>query len=163
MGLPWSRDKVAGWNGQYQRLLRWHERLQGIRTARLEQVPEEHFDDVITFFQCCYSMRDWLIGAGYEKKSIDDAISTSLPMKACRDVCNRTKHYSIMKPSLDPHWSIGREYIPLDSGIERSGLTETWFLIAGEHKWDIFEVADSCVHFWKDFLFPENLDPNTEL
>jgi hypothetical protein len=130
----------------------------------LKQVPEEHFDDLIAFFQFCYSLRDWLEAADPNfKPKIRSRISQSDTMRICRDICNRTKHYKIKDPSVDPQWSIGREYVPPDTLGLRPGLTETWFLIAGTKKLDVFELARECFEFWKGFVTSDAAPNNLQL
>jgi hypothetical protein len=102
------------------------------------------------FFQNCFALRDWLKNSGaLPAAEIDVLFANTIPLKLCRDICNGTKHFSINSPSIDPHFSIFREFDP--SRIFRISV------IAGgrghpSEKRDLLEVADACLEAWKTFL-----------
>lgn len=55
-----------GWQGQWDRVGRWHGRLDRIRGSLPDAEPEKMLalDDVFAFFMKCSHLRDWLIGSG---------------------------------------------------------------------------------------------------
>ena len=73
-------------------------------------------------------------------------------LRLCRDICNGTKHLAISRPSLDADLAIGREYVPAHWPGVRPHVNETWFVIAGGKKYDLFELADRCLALWEDFV-----------
>jgi hypothetical protein len=159
LGIGASRHKNLGWQGQYERVKRWHRKVQeiGVRRKRADDTEEEH-DYIYAFFQNCYHLRDWLQNSGaVAQLPLQAFFRDNAPMQMCRDICNGTKHYEIDRPSVDSHFSVGREYVPASAPGNRPHVSESWFIICGAEKLDLFELADSCMHLWDGFLEDNNL------
>lgn len=156
MPFPWSRHKSGGWRAQYARVARWHNRVTKIGRAKSranDNDMEAEHDFVYAFFQTCYHLRDWLQHSGaVERAKLDDFFRDNKEMQVCRDICIGTKHLRVDKPSVDSSFNIGREYVPAEWPGDRPHINERWFIIAGDTKYDIFELADRCMELWKQFL-----------
>lgn len=154
MGIGGSRHKNQGWQGQLARVRRWYRRVQkiGMQMSQAVDTEDEH-DFVYAFFQNCFYFRDWLKNAGaVSTAELDAFFQRHKEMQVSRDICNGTKHYRVDHPSVDAHFSIGREYVPADWPGARPHINESWFIIAGDTKYDLFELADKCMTLWHDFL-----------
>ncbi len=162
MGLPWSHHKNQGWESQLFRLHRWHKRVKEIGTANSnsEDMEKEH-DYVYAFFQNCYHLKDWLKHSQVisPPQKVEDFINRHQEMQICADICNGTKHFHLTKPrhASDENLSVGREYVPSDWPGNRPHMNEKWFVISGETKLDIFDLADRCMVLWDKFLSNNNL------
>ena len=56
---------------------------------------------------------------------------------------------------------MGREYVPADCSSERPHVNESWFIISGRKKYDLFELADTCMALWDSFLRDYGLLPGS--
>ena len=159
MGIGSSIHKNPGWQGQLARVQRWHSRLKQIATQMSQTKDTElDFDFIYAFFQNCYHLRDWLENSGaISHQKLQDLFRDHYEMQICRDICNGTKHFDLTRPSVDAHFSIGREYVPSNWPSSRPHINQTWFIIAGKTKHDIFELADTCMSHWDRFLAENGL------
>jgi hypothetical protein len=94
---------------------------------------------LLTFFLNCYALRDWLSKSStLAANVIDTEIDGSFAMQLCRDLCNRSKHLTISRPSVDANFVITMEY----RGKSRpAGIV----VLAGGEKSDLHETAGKCV------------------
>jgi len=153
MGLGLSAHSSGGWRGQYERVLRWHRLVKRIGRAKTDEDTEQEHDFLYAYFQNCYQLRDWLRNAGaVAPEALREFFRLNEPMGVCRDICNGTKHWQIDHASVDAHFSIGREYVPTDWPGERPHVNESWFIICGGSKYDVFQLADTCMALWGSFL-----------
>jgi hypothetical protein len=137
--IGWSAHRGYGWTDQFARILRWHELLKNAR-------ENDVLDFVFVFFQGCYHLRDWLKFTGsVSKAELDAFFQDSFAMRACRDICNATKHFSLDgTPSLSREFSMAWEYL----GDDRSQLV----LLTDGRKLSVLSVADDCVATWIRFI-----------
>lgn len=158
MGLGVSVHKSGGWQGQYERVKRWHSLVQKIGGQQKKGDTEQEHDFVYAFFQNCYHLRDWLQNSrAVAQSKLEDFFRQHEPMRVCQDVCNGTKHWRLDRAKVDAHFSIGREYVPANWPGNRPQLNASWFLICGSTKYDIFQLADTCMSLWDSFLRAEGL------
>jgi hypothetical protein len=162
MGLGLSVHKTGGWKSQYERMRRWHRLVHEIGRARksIGDTEQEH-DFIYAYFQNCYHLRDWLQNSSMATaEELREFFRLNEPMGVCRDICNGTKHWQIDRPSVDADFSIGREYVPANWPGERPHVNQSWFIVAGQSKHDIFQLADTCMALWDSFLQRKNLLPS---
>lgn len=148
MGLKWSADNILSWRSQHRRMLRWLERLRSI-SAKADF--QDRVDFYLAFFVNCYSLRDWFINSGaISSEEMDSLIQSDESMRLCRDICNRSKHLKLnRRASADADFSIVREYDHFSGG-------EHIIVFYLDRRRDLFDVAASCVEFWKNFLRTHN-------
>src|SRR2546422_7357586 len=82
---------ARGWREQYDRMLRWFERLHE------PGIPDERRrDDYYAFFVICYHLKDWLqkdpLVPASVRKSVEKFIDTSPSLRMCADITNGVKH-----------------------------------------------------------------------
>jgi hypothetical protein len=135
-----SAENVRGWRNQWERVNRWHGRLK-------QPVPDiDRLDTYLAFFINCYALRDWLIQSGAASKTdLDAHISKSDCMKACRDLCNRSKHFSLSDPSFDDQFSLVREY-------RGKGEPTAWLVLSRGTRTELYTLAGQCLEFWDRFI-----------
>ena len=140
-----SAHKAGSWIAQADRVWRWHERLVS-SCANSASTPEERLDFLLAFCQNCYALRYWLEKDGaVSKDQLDALMQSSQPLRVCRDIANGSKHLKVDRPSIDPKFSIGREYC----GPE---IPERWLVITGDDFVDTLTLASQCVDAWRMFL-----------
>jgi DNA-binding XRE family transcriptional regulator len=141
MGLGWSTHRNDGWRGQFNRMLRWHQRV--VAAAATGDPALE--DYIFAFFQNCYYVQEWIAKTAPEAKpEVNRFFAASPPLRLCRDLCNGTKHLNISRPSVDAKFSIGREYAPAEP-------TGSRFFVVANGKHDLLELAAACVAEWERF------------
>jgi len=148
MGLPWSIEKILGWRSHYEAMKRWAVRCESCYSNG-RCVSGDFEDFFLAFMVVCYHLRDFVIKTGgVRADEIDSLIQKSEAMGICRDICHRSKHHTISKPSIDEDWSLGRSYHPWPDGT--SAISH--FLIAGSEKRQPLEVIRECVRFWEGLV-----------
>jgi hypothetical protein len=142
--LPWSLHKSPGWQGQYDRMLRWHRRLHSARQ------PDEVEDYLYAFFVTCAHVRDWLLATKAVPQRDLEAFCSREDFRLCQDFCNATKHFSLSDPKQGREFSLAREYV--GAGRGRFGGDTTLTLLSRGKQHDAFDLADRCVDQWRGFL-----------
>jgi len=154
MGIGSSLHTVFGWQGQYDRLLRWHQRIAEYPVTKPSS-PEadEYLDFVLAFFLNCFALKDWLRNANVvDGNEVDKFVHSDPDLQICRDICNGSKHYKITTPSIDDSFSIVREVVPDPHFGEFAYPGPRLVIYAGENQHDILELAKSCIDAWRNFL-----------
>lgn len=147
MGLPWSTENILGWRTQYQAVCRWRDRCRRCYSDGHCTNEQDFVDYFLAFMINCYSLRHFVIQTGQiPKQEMDELIKQCESMRICRDICNRAKHYAISGPSIDPQWSLGREWIPGSDGSTK------YFLIVEDQKQAPLSVVEKCERFWRDLI-----------
>ena len=148
MGLPWSVENIMGWRSRYEAMERWAIRCKQCYSDGC-CVSDDFVDFFLAFMVVCYHLRDSVVQTGgVRPDEIEALIQASESMRICRDICHRSKHHSISRPSIDHQWSLGREYRPWSGGTSNYGH----FLIAGDEKREPLAVVQQCLKFWNDLI-----------
>lgn len=151
-GISFSAHSIHGWGDQLFRMLRFQER------ALNSTNEEEILDFTIAFFQNSYHLKDWI--PIFE--NIDDSVWQNIwqtfvkkndCIRYCRDICNGTKHLKVKNASVDPNFSIYREYEELE-GYE-DGKFIGWYLLAGEKRISLNQLMEDCIEAWKKLIKKE--------
>jgi len=145
-------ENILGWRSQYDRMERWRRRILSRGEGCISD--QDLLDFYLAFFVSSYALRDWLVNSGIiPAADIDRLIHADRAMRLCRDLCNRSKHFRISRPSVDASFSILREY----RGDDQPNALA---VIAGSEKRDLWDVVDGCVQFWATLIRDRRLpDP----
>ena len=155
MGIGKTLQQVEGWQGQYERMLRWHKRANA--AARSDVSPDE-LDFLLAFFESCFHLRDWLLAVGStDQQSLEELFKSHDELRVCRDLANGFKHHSISRPSVDAQFSVVREYIPRNWPSAHAYPNGKWMVIAGGYQVGLRELAGRCVSIWQIFLASKGL------
>ncbi len=156
MGVGGSMHTALGWRGQFERTARWFARVEKISIERHQTGDlHRHQDFIYAFFQNCYHLREWLVESGVVPQcEMERLFQDHVELQICRDVCNGTKHMQVKRPSIDGDYSIFREYdhFHVDRPDDGPHSMEYLFVLAGSHKYDLFELARKCMAIWEQFL-----------
>lgn len=153
MGIGMTLQQVEGWEGQYARMLRWHER---VGLAAREARYEDEMDFVLVLFQQALHLRDWIHDALPEARTdLEILFRDNVELGICRDIANGYKHMSLSRASVDQAFSIVFEYNPL------SPAKGDMVVLAGGHKFELLDLAGRCVALWRNFVESKQLKPSS--
>ena len=139
-GRP-SLESLHGWESQYERTLRWKDRVR----------KDKSLDTYLAFFLNCYALRDWLVAASiFEPAALDLSIQDDFALSLCRDICNRSKHLVLNRPSVDANFFICMEY----NIVTRE---PDMVVCAGGRVLEIGELTTACIESWRRILAEKNL------
>ena len=80
-------------------------------------------------------------------------VADNVELRICRDICNATKHHTLTSsPKVRDGFADGVEYSPTDWPTDKPLENQTWFVIAGGRKYDIFDLTDRCLIAWEQFV-----------
>jgi hypothetical protein len=115
---------------QFERLIRWYERLKPVAEGRESpKSPEVHRDEIFAFFMNCHHLKDCIKNdpsAPHLKNLVEPYINRSVPLSICADICNGLKHLTIdsSRSGQDP------EFHPnVHQRIELGQLRGGWELV----------------------------------
>jgi hypothetical protein len=127
------------------------------RINRQDRSPIEYEDDVWSFFQNCWHLKDWVKNdpsvPRRVRKSIEKLVEAPRPLKICGDLANATKHLKLRKiraGAKQSHWNIAitpgesskvQYLIDTGSGTRQDGL----------------DLARECLSEWERILSAQGL------
>jgi len=148
------------WREQYDRMLRWKERLW------LDPMlhGEHAVDSLYVFAQTCFHLTDWLENDRSQhvrREQAERYVASSPTLAFCRDICNGSKHAKLEAKKVRvttrkvvESYSIQDETgVPLEGTVER---TELFVDLNGEVI-DIETFGARCIEEWNRFLVGEGL------
>jgi hypothetical protein len=127
------------------------------RIKRRDRSPEEYGDDVWSFFQNSWHLKDWMKNdpsvPSRVRTSIERFAAASPPLRICADLAIATKHLELRKPragAKHSHWNIAitpgepskvHYVIDTGSGTKQDGL----------------DLARKCLSEWERILIAQGL------
>ncbi|MDD5155159.1 MAG: hypothetical protein PHF11_01575 [Candidatus Omnitrophica bacterium] len=151
-------NKMLKWVEQYDRMIRWYERIKNINHGILHNRDSRFYEDEVhAFFINCYHLKDWILHDKTLKiiekdKKLKDFINNSSPLKICHDICNGLKHLELDKPKIDKNTQFKSRHYSLELGGEKLILSAKYSIQCGGKTFDAFSLATSCIEAWKDFI-----------
>jgi len=152
---------------QWNRVMRWHSRLQNFNSFNHSVNSEEPLDYTYAFFLNCFHLKNWLIKDYPERKSEIEALydkkAGSIYLKICADIANANKHLKLnpmTARSNDSRISILTISVTHNFHIKNSNTPtppepgRRWnFWISFEGKdYDAYKVADGCIKKLENYL-----------
>lgn len=137
---------INGWQGQYERMLRFHQRYLS------SDDTTEKLDYALTFFVYSYHLKEWI--QKYEqldKTKFESEWKKFLAkypeIKLCRDICNVNKHLILtQKPSVDKHFAIFLSYDHF--GTEKSD----WIIYYDNNRTKLINLMNEVIVAWNEFI-----------
>ncbi len=119
----------------------------------------------------CYHIKEWLINSGsINNVKVTEFINKHQELKICKDLCNGVKHLKLdHRPSIGDkervniHLGEGvtlhREYDPYHTAPNVKNPIENskYVIIANWERYDVFELAETCVKLWEKFCKDNSL------
>ena len=146
------------WMAQFLRLNRCYERVLSLkRKSENEQLNASDIDMLISYFQNCYHLRDWLESSKSElTDDIKRLFDNSFEMRICRDICCGFKHKNLKRPLLDADFNLYREYDHFAAEAYPGKNPEIYNIAFADgdniRKFNVFDLVDRCFSHWTDFL-----------
>jgi hypothetical protein len=152
---------------QWGRVLRRYHSFNQIDGAKACPTGlEDQRDEVLSFFQDCYHLKDWIKNScGNESlnKEVEKFITENLCLTVCGEVCNGIKHLDTSRSRGYEKYgeiSLPRPYVIVDTSEENPHVKSVKFSITSDktgETFDAFDIATECVEKWKDFLIEYRL------
>jgi hypothetical protein len=143
---------MPGYIDQVDRIRRMLDRL-----TRQDRPPIEYGDDLWSFSQNCWHLKDWIKNdpsvPARVRRSIEALVADSPPLMICADLANGTKHLKLREPRVGAkpfrwnlfitpgEWSKVEYLIDIGSGNQQDGL----------------ELARACLLEWERILTAQGL------
>ncbi|PYN68015.1 MAG: hypothetical protein DMD93_12530 [Candidatus Rokuibacteriota bacterium] len=133
---------ASGWREQYDRMKRWHKRVQRDRID-----PDAVRDSFFAFTQACYHLVDWLENDKSQpirRCAAEQFVEESAILRFCRDICNGSKHARLETKKVkmkDRSIRLDHESVVWELSVEYQdqSYTAAWF-------------AGMCISEWNQFL-----------
>lgn len=145
----------AKWEQQLQRTKRYLQKFRQVNDGRPHDQHASNYDDVvITFFQHCYHVKDWIKNdpACGSWSSVESFINATLELAICADICNATKHLTLKTQRSGSTPQITGSHLQLNIGGEIPAISIKYEIDASDGPMDAFELAEKCVAAWDQFV-----------
>jgi len=143
---------------------RRYERFCVINTGQVHSSTSEFYiDDIYSFFQDCYHLKDWLKNDAAvnnaTKERVEDYVTSRRSLSLCADLCNSLKHLSRTRSNRsNENPSFGMKTIELTIGPKPTTASFKHQIdLQGGGSVDAFTLASECVADWETFLKNEGL------
>ena len=159
---------------QYNRVLRWHERLDDIHWGRYTPQPESvepnelllrATDELYAFFMNCYHLKDWIKHdesvATRTQKAVEGYVTQVDNLRICADICNSLKHLKLSRPRFDKPVSL-ESTVWESVGAEFRHLYVKPVVYVDRQEVDAFELAAGCIKDWGAFFELHHLNNDNE-
>lgn len=143
---------MAGWEDQWRRVLRCYERFTALNNGiEHDRNSEFYLDDVYSFFQNCYQLKDWLKNdpdSAVLANDVESHIRADQWLGLCGDLANGTKHLKLTTAKHSPDTKFGPKHfrlglqaggpepvsttIAVNMAVEAKGVTHDAYIIATE-------------------------------
>ena len=127
------------------------------RINHQERSPIEYGDDICSFFQNCWHLKDWVRNDPsvplHVRDSIGQLAAASLPLRICADLANASKHLKLTSPregAKHSHWNMA--IVPGESS-KVEYLIDTG---SGTQQ-DSLDLARECLMAWERILAAQDL------
>jgi len=133
---------------QFVRIKRWRNRFEDAELEKMVSDDPRYYEDVLlTLFENCWHLKDWLIASDeLDKNTVDDFFHNNPYMKLCQSLAIGSKH---LEPK-DPRVTKIRTFRPTQTNkIDKRSfnvLTENGKVV------DAYELAKKCIQECGDFL-----------
>ena len=150
---------IKSYKQQYERMLRYLDRLKSQNGDQ-----NEYIDDIFSFFQNCYNLKDWLKNdnalPSSVRNKIENEVDLSNTLRIVADLANRTKHLKLSKhirenanmTGVDINIHAGIIYINRESMETKSASSRIEYRIKVEtgngHIYDGLKLAEDAVLEW---------------
>ncbi len=140
---------------QLRRLERKYHALIQKRGAIEDTNIDEIRDLLLSFFQDCWHLKDWLTNSTrIDQKKLYSFLSNSIEMNMCREICNTAKHLILNRqtPLTQAQLANFRDMgVPLALVREHNPSVDK-LTFCFQEKYDAFELAVRCLALGRELL-----------
>ena len=138
---------------QFVRIKRWRNRLEDVEPEKIIKDDPRYYEDVLlTLFENCWHLKDWLIASNeLDKNTVDNFFHSNPCMKLCQSLAIGSKH---LKPNNPQVTKIRVFRATKPNSINKRSfnvLTENGDVV------DAYELAKKCIEECGDFLVREKV------
>ena len=145
---------------QWERVKRQLQRFEALERGIDHTQHSEHYsDDVHSFFQNCYHLKDWIKNDPYCSgwQDVEKLINGDVHLQLCADLCNAQKHLTLtQRPRSDqnPQFGGGKTHLTITEGGPATIQIAVSYTISTKHLGDIdaLILARQCVDSWTVFI-----------
>lgn len=137
---------INGWQGQYERMLRFYQRYLSSEDSA------DKLDFALTFFVYSYHLKEWIQKYEQIEKSKFDIewkkfIDKYPEIKLCRDICNVNKHLILsQRPSIDKHFAIFWSYDYFET------KKSDWVIYYDNKRTRLINLMHQVTLAWNEFI-----------
>lgn len=177
-----SRDEYSeDLESQYRRMERTYEEIiNDFETKTFSKSSQQKLDRIYDFFLICYHIKEWV----KKDTKVDQRIKEKLPtfdkedspvhLQMCRDLCNKSKHFSLKTEGHHKPNDINTKIVSYGGAIfsvsgkeleeaqnkketihlkDEDGIFLGNFYVSFKGKnYDLKGVVQACMHEWKVFF-----------
>lgn len=153
-----TRFGAIGYLDQIDRIRRFVERVTAPRVNEdWERFIADYQDDVFSFFQHCWHLKDWIRNdpelSGEQKKRIIEAAEHSKVLAIANDMANGTKHLRLYEPKA----GAGYACLALSNAADFSTVDCQISIDGDDRLQSGRRIAVKCVEEWEKILRKEKL------
>jgi hypothetical protein len=153
-------DSAPGWREQYDRMLRWHARIN-----EATHVDDRFLDECYAFFTCCFHVKDWLkadVAVPHEVRDlVEQYVERNLWLRLSADLANGSKHMILDHPRFDEPARVEKIGVLDLSPLAIMPVKPGAVIQIGADMYHPRHVADRCVAQWNTFLVEHGLATET--
>lgn len=137
---------INGWQGQYERMLRFYQRYLSSEDST------DKLDFALTFFVYSYHLKEWIQKYEQIEKSKFDIewkkfIDKYPEIQLCRDICNVNKHLILsQQPSIDKHFAIFWSYDYFET------KESDWVIHYDDKRTKLISLMHQVTLAWNEFI-----------
>ncbi len=159
-------SQARSWNEQWERIGRWHARVQSTAAGRTHELTTLHYEDeVYALFQAIHHFKDWLRNDSAKPLpdgvNVESYVNQTECLRWCADLANGSKHLRAARQArVDPNLAISRRHysVKFDSGAAPS-VSATFKVAGAGTSRDAVALIDECIAAWEAFLRKHHLLP----
>lgn len=127
------------------------------RINRQDRSPIEYGDDIWSFFQNCWHLKDWVKNDPsvplHVRDSIEQLAAASPPLRICADLANATKHLKLKNPR------VGAKPSHYNMAIVPGESSKVEYIVGTGRgtQQDSLDLARKCLSEWERILAAQGL------
>ncbi len=146
---------------QFDRVNRLYVRFERLNSGMdLDRFTEDGVDDIYSFFQNCYHLKDWLRDdpkyTTHSNSEIEAHVTNNAHLCICADVCNGLKHLTLRTLRSGAEPKFGKKTIAVNIGAPGANAHITIGvkieIVHNGKSYDAFDVATGALKAWTDFI-----------
>jgi hypothetical protein len=147
---------------QHERMKRSYLRFSALDQGRPHDMPSEHYvDEVYSFFQNCYHLKDWIKNdptvPQIARLAVEPYINSTRSLRLCADICNSAKHLTLGSPRSGENPTFGTKKFALNLGAGPATISLKYQVDTDSGPMDAFQLGTECVEAWETFLSSHGL------
>ena len=140
---------------QVHRVKRALVNIERVYAGSIHEVSADDCRDIVlSFFQNCYHLKDWLkndANGAFQRFAVEQFVNENRELRLCADICNGSKHLKLTKPPRSNESPrLGAQSVRVDLGAQRSMYS--FVIDTTSDQIDALELARECCLLWQQFI-----------